>query len=387
MTRDIVTNPHILKKVIQDIYQCIPNPENISEVIKEIGDLLQAPYTSFQVENRFTHEMKTSIMTGYGESALKKYGEYFVYHDPWTQQVIKRGLIDEGFTLCQDLVSDKQFCNTEFYQDWGRYEKVRHAVGTNFTLDDAYILKIALQRHDEQNAFSSEEARFLNLLRPHIKQFVRLSNLNAREYANRQGWIEGLDRLKRGVWVVDANMKVVHLNTMAESIVAGHKDNDSKGWIDIQSGRLSLSEKASQEELLRRVASLIELISPVSPGVSIDTHALTDSLYEYVDVNIPAGCERLWLAPLALQGMPGLVAIISREDPTSSEEIQKIFDLPERQAQLCALLAQGETLQSCSESLNISLNTTRNTLAACYRRLNVNNQSKLILKVHSQLRL
>ena len=387
MTRNILTKPELLKKVIEDIYQCISTPENIGEVIKEIGGLLHAPYTSFQVENRFTHEMKTSIMTGYDESALKKYGEYFVYRDPWTQQVLKRGLIDEGFTLCQNLVSDKQFCNTEFYQDWGKYEKVRHAVGTNFTLDDSYILKIALQRHDEQSAFSSEEASFLNLIRPHIKQFVRLSNLNAREYANRQGWLEGVDRLKRGVWVVDANMKVVHLNKTAESILVGSKGSGSKGWINVQSGRLCLPDHTSQKELGRRVSALIEMISPVVTGSLINTHTLTDYLYEYIDIKIPAGCERLWLAPLALQGMPGLVALISREEPTSSDEIQKIFDLPERQAQLCALLAQGETLQSCSESLNISLNTARNTLAACYRRLNVNNQSKLILKVHSQLRI
>lgn len=372
-----VKDPQVLHSVIQEIYSCVPQPEKIQQVVQNIGCLLDAPYTSFQVENRFTHKMKTSIMTGYDDSALQKYGEYFVYHDPWTQEVVRRGLIDKGFTLCQSLVPDKQFCNTEFYQDWGKSEKVRHAVGTNFTLDDAFMLKIALQRHDDQQAFDEDEAAFLNLIRPHIKQFVRLSNLYARQNIVSQSWREGFDRLKRGVWILDGMMNVIYHNEAAAALISDGADEQSKHWIDIKAGTLKLSDSPAQKNLAEVVSKLSLLASPAITGAGVNTEILTNSLYESVDVKTSEDTETLWVAPLPVETRPGLVIVAARESLTTAEEIQQIFGLPPRQAQLCALLVRGNTVQECAEALNISLNTTRNTLVGCYRRLKVNNQSTL----------
>jgi len=74
----------------------------------------------------------------------------------------------------------------------------------------------------------------------------------------------------------------------------------------------------------------------------------------------------------------GLVMITGRKPLPNIDMLIKYHGLTQRQAQICLLLMQGHSLQTSAQKLNISVNTIRNTLATCFRILNIKNQSELI---------
>lgn len=361
---------------IQRFYQAIHQPDDVAAVMTELGDYLEAPYTSFQVENPLNHEMRLSIMTNYDPADLQRYGEYYVHHDPWTREVVRRGLIGEDFTLCQSLVSDKDYFNSEFYQDWGRLASVRHAVGTNFDLHDGYMLKIALQRHDGQQAFDQESAQFLNFLRPHIKHFVRLSDVFSQQQNQIHSWQKGLDLLRRPLWIVNASMRLVYHNAEAEQRMAAA---DSR--ITSHHQTLMLTDAKANQLLVARVQALSKLSMQGAQRSQLSISDIVSPLQDSITIGQQHSPDNLWLTPLITEQDSGWVMITASELLPGTEQLRGAFGLSERQAQLCLQLCSGRNLQDSAQALNISISTARNVLAVCFRKLGVTNQSELIIRL------
>jgi len=365
-----VINTDHLSHFIDQIYQAVYSSAGIDHVIQELANFIHAPYSAFQVENQYTHELRDCLLLGYDESAIKSYGDYYVTRDPWTIEGFKKGTINSDFIVGQHIVADKDYRNSEFYQDWGKEHGVRHAVGSGFEVNDGFVVKVSFQRHQDHQAFDKNIESFLNYLRPHLKNYVQLNPVFQGQGFNENSWQESLDCINRPLWVVDRLGKLVFANEMGNEWITTNK------CLQVEKGQLIPVIHTYQNKFLNTIHEMSQ--AQKQQGVLVNN----------LMIHHQGEVENLWLSPLVTEDcyQPDLVMIVGREQSPNEKELEILFSLTTRQSQICALLIQGECLQSIAKKLNISVNTVRNTLYACFRKLGVENQSELIMRLYSGIK-
>lgn len=363
-------DPLVLKHYINRIYQAVLDPEMMAGVFDDLRHVVEAPCSGFQVENIYTHELRQSSIIGYDENYLKDYSDYYIHRDPWTLEGLKRGLIDSPFIPSQHLLNDKVYIESEFYRDWGRKHGIRHAIGASFFLDDGFILKANFQRQSGQAVFDKDVETFLNLLRPHLSHFVRLSPMFQQPSEPSVSWQQTLNYLNRPVWVVNESLQLVFHNQRADEWL------DNGAYLSCKDGLLVTPDHQQQQLLMKRVRALKKM------AVSVDMLNTNENTHQYDRISLgnDANAESFWLSPVMENGKSagGLVMITGRNPLPNINILIEYHGLTQRQAQVCLLLMQGHSLQASAQRLNISINTIRNTLASCFRILNIKNQSELI---------
>lgn len=349
----------------------------MASIMSDLRGVVDAEYSAFQVESLSTFELRQALLIGYDEDSIESYTQYYVAQDPWTVEVLKNGLVDQPFMSGHRVLADNIYKESEFYRDWGRHYGVRHVVGTSLTLDDGFVFKANFQRSDSQEAFSEELESFLNWLHPHFRHFVRLSSMFQQQQEPHENWQQPLLHLNRPVWVVDKHMHLVFQNHSADDWLS------DSSYLTCVEGQLT-SPDYQQNNLLKQ--SVVRFSEPSLPGSGKHMDNRVHH-YDRVTLGSAVSSENFWLSPLMVQGETekGLVMIIGRKPLPNISMLMQYHHLTQRQAQICLLLMQGVTPQQMAQNLNISLNTVRNTISACFRVLNVKNQSELIRVLYSAL--
>ena len=365
---NLFSNTSMVSDYIQRIYQAVLNPGSIYDVVNDLRHAIDAPYGAFQVENIHTHQLVESFLIDYDDSAIETYADYFIERDPWTIEVLKRGLINQGFQASQRLISDKVYRETEFYQDWGRSNGVRHAIGTSFEIESCQMLKVCFQRHSDQSEFDSSAENFLNILHPHFQRFVQLSNVFNEYDCHQIDVSKSFDYIDRPVWIVDKSLNIVYHNSQADEWMK------SGCTLTKRQGKLSVLDYQQN----KTVSSMISKLSSGMDGLSVFESC--DAVR--IDIGSPMEEESFWVSPFSNgDSDTSLILVTGRKPMPNTEIIQKHHGLSKRQAEIAVLMLQGMSMQEVSNEMNISINTVRNTLTTCFKKLNVNNQSELIMRL------
>jgi len=370
-------DPQVLKHYINRLYQAVLEPKSMASIMSDLRGVVDAEYSAFQVESLYTFELRQALLIGYDEASIESYTQYYVAQDPWSVEVLKKGLVDQPFMSGHKMLADNIYRESEFYQDWGRHHGVRHVIGTSLTLDDGFVFKANFQRHDDQDPFDEELETFLNWLHPHFKHFVRLSSIFQHQQGLNENWQQPLLHLNRPVWVVDEHMNLVFHNYCADEWL-----RDSSYLSCIEGQLMSLDYQ--QNKILKQSVAQFSGLSMVN---SLKYQGSLMHQYDRVSLGSAESLESFWISPLMSQGetKKGLVMIIGRKPLPNINMLMQYHHLTQRQAQICLLLMQGVTPQQAAQKLNISLNTVRNTISACFRVLNVKNQSELIRLLYTAL--
>lgn len=361
-------NPEAVGGFIQRIYEAALTPDNIHQLVDDVRVYIDAPYGAFQIENLHTHELGDSHLFNYDESAISTYAENFTTKDPWTIKLLEENKLSGMFSSGIKHVPDKDYINSEFYQDWGKQNDVRYAIGSSFEINHSHMLKVSFQRHSDHTYFDEHIEGFLNLLQPHLSQFVQLSSVFQEQ--QQSNIAQMLLDLNRPVWIVNKDLEIIFHNHDA------HKWMQDGHYLSSHNNQLFTKQPQQQRLLAQQVKLTTEL--PHNPKLWRDNNG--SGGHEKMVLGTPSQNECFWLTPLPnCQDPTTSVALITGRKPLPKVDlIQRVHGLSQRKAQLCLLLMEGYSTSDAAQHLNISINTVRNNLAACFKELNVNNQSELV---------
>lgn len=368
--RDLSANSSLVNHYIQRIYQAILEPDLIYGLVDDIRQTVDAPYGAFQIEDIKTHELKSGFLMNYDQSAIDQYGRYYIELDPWTEAGFNKIL--NSFCVGHKMVRDKDYRESEFYQDWGKANDVRHAIGSGFDMEDGSVFKISFQRHSSQTEFNQDIENFLNILHPHLEHFVQLASTFQDQTGHASLWLGTLDTMSRPIWILDRHLRVVYSNHCADEWMSiGRILTSKKGMLCA----VNASQQSTLQQLVSRTARLLT--------GEFDYQKMKQKHWHHhrVVLGFHNQLENFWLSPFAanhLLSQEGLVLMTGRKPVPNTDQLAQYYGLTNRQAQLCALLMEGRALTEASQHLNISINTVRNILSACFHKLGVKNQSELI---------
>lgn len=369
--KSLAANSATVDHYVRRIYQATLEPNLIHGLIDDLRQTLDAPYGAFQVENKLTYNLESGVLLNYDQKAIDEYARYYVELDPWTRAGFHK--IVNRFCAGHKLVSDNEYCRSEFYQDWGRINDVRHVIGSGFNMENDSLFKVSFQRHSDHAEFDQDVEDFLNILQPHLAHFVRLAPLFEEQTSNANLWLSTLDSMARPIWILDSNLRIVYRNHCAEEWMNCGSIVTSKENILLTANK---QQQKTLHHLVRHTAHVLQ---------ACNTNKMMQKSYWHhhriVLESQHGQLENFWLSPFANQellGSDGLVLMTGRKSVPNTDQLTHSYGLTNRQAQLCALLMEGRALPEASQHLNISINTVRNILAACFNKLGVKNQSELI---------
>ncbi len=293
---------------------------------------------------------------------------------PWAS-IDRRG-VAHGFVCASEMVDqDLHFERSDFYREYMKPQGLALESPLCHVMASAEARPLAgvvIYRREGCRPFAPADFELLDLLAPHLGRayriHCRLGDARHEQHALR----EVMDRLPSGVILLDKDSRAVLTNRSADQILA------LADGIRLDSGRPRLDDPQQD----RTFQQLLE--------EAVRTRALRgQSFGKTMSVVRPSGRRSFasmvgaLLAPPPGTSLREAVAILFVADPEGSqisttEVLERLYDLTPAEAELLRLLAEGNSLERVAERRGVTMNTARSQLKQVFAKTDTRRQGELV---------
>lgn len=130
-----------------------------------------------------------------------------------------QGDIEEPIATA-DLIPLKQLTRTEFYRQWAKPQGLIDflSVVVDRTTISAAIFGVF--RHQTNGVFDDQARRKMRLIAPHIRRAVLIGKMFEFKAAEVATFVDTLDGLSAGMYLVDVNGRLIHANAAGNAILS-----------------------------------------------------------------------------------------------------------------------------------------------------------------------
>ena len=215
------TMDHELDDLIGKTYDVASGEGNWLEYGEALAAFGQAHAVAIHLKQADgTYENITQIQG----AAWEAYSQYYSKIDPFKEIATRppdRSLpsVDWIGQFGHELVPDSEFLNSEYFADFARPNGQRYSITTKFGPTD--LAMMALYRDERASPFDLRDLQNVHHLFPHLKRGLRLFEiLRTRQQAGTLG-LAVLDASPLSIILVDASLRVLFANRVADRLVAG----------------------------------------------------------------------------------------------------------------------------------------------------------------------
>ncbi|MBR1143381.1 helix-turn-helix transcriptional regulator [Bradyrhizobium sp. AUGA SZCCT0431] len=278
---------------------------------------------------------------------------------------------------CGDFITQDEFIDTTFYQEWWRpagYDT--EPLTTNLLVDGAASGIFTSYGLLNRSPFDSGQKRLFAALAQHLVRAVALQRRLYRLTSANEGALASLDGLQQGFLLVDAQARLLFVNRAARALL------DARDVLRLEAGTLSASDADAGQTLRGLIASCAG-----------EANAATD---RGGDIALPRGTARLPLNVLvtpirsetAMAAIPWTfsqhaVAIVLVSDPETEiqarvEDLRERFGFTPAEAAFALEIMKGDGRQATADRLGISVATARSHLTKIFDKTGVRRQAELV---------
>jgi DNA-binding CsgD family transcriptional regulator len=300
----------------------------------------------------------------------RAFDEHFIRLD--VRRPLIQALPQGSVFVGQRLLPDREFVRTEFYNDFLRPQGLFHIAGGVPINDQCRVVVLRVIRRRRDRPFAPRELRPIHLLLPHLRQALLLGEELFAARAQATAQMDVLDRFAAGVLTVAKSGRVLALNQAARAIIA-RKD----GLCLNAQGHLEAFRPSADQHLQRAISAAL------APPLAGDTPSQPLCLAR------PSGRRPLALLVAPVRSarfrdmVDGAQAIVFVMDPEIrlAPPVQHVcmhLGVTPAEAKLLIALAQGKSVASAAEELEISVHTARTQLKAALSKTAARRQGELI---------
>ncbi|MBX3291708.1 MAG: helix-turn-helix transcriptional regulator [Acidobacteria bacterium] len=357
-------------KTVSAIYEAAQSPTSrpLLDVCDKIGGMVNAQTDGLTVINTKTADL-TLVESKMEPELLRIYAEEF-QHINLIQKHIA-GLGPGGRLNRVDFIGDAEFGRSdiynEFFQKAGIYNFEYRVIAT----PGDYQAAIEFSRPKGRDNFSTADQDLIDVFVPHLGRAfsIHFNYLPARSHAG--VLTEVLDRIPRGVLVVDEARKVLFSNSSGSSILT-----EGDGIFINRRGGLSARNNADHKRFKAAIAGVF-----ASPGINSGWAAT-------IRLNRGNGKRPLELLIAKCtkgdcdQFGTGEKAIIFVSDPESkrvsvADVLCELYGLTRSEARVASLIVDGMSPAEVSNELCVSENTVKTHLKRIFSKTDTKRQTEL----------
>lgn len=347
--------------MIEHIYDALLDDEALDALPARLAEMVGARSATFQT---VVGETPVHVAAHYFSEEMGAYylANDIVALDPWTPQVVQRGLVNRAVSA-DDFMTRDTFKRTAFFNEFFRRfgDDTGVSLGGIITTRDGYV-GLGLHRPLGGAEYDLAERAALDAVLPHLR---RLAEARAR-----LGLLEGRIRDMETLLSSQA-APVIMTNGGGRILFANAAGIDLLSEMDGVSSNLGVLRAAGPSGA-RLEAALARAAGAKPTGDAILAPR-------------PSGKPplRIVVAPhRGLKATPGRVMVLiedpSTTDPTLGDRLRRLFGLSAAEAELAVLLADGRSMAEIADARRVLSSTARSQLNAVLAKTGARRQSDLM---------
>jgi DNA-binding CsgD family transcriptional regulator len=354
-----------LLQLIENVYEAALDEGLWRNLASEIARTFGSTSTTLQIQ-RIGASSQILSMTENVSARINVYREHYWKRDIWVERAVQNiGLSRVGSSA--DMITDKEFQETEFYRDWCRHLDVFYVVGAVFPTGRGELGVLGIHRPRSAGTYEEKDKYLVSRFLPHLQRALRVRDQLAQAALQRQVSLVALDRSETATLLVSPDNQIIYANPQAEGLLADGT------VIRSRNGRLTATAHNNDEQmsaLIRETSGRTDA-RPQNDGIMSLPRMYGQSLSVLV-------------APfrLVLHGQPAAGAIIFIRDPdrsiTAKASLGALFKLTPTEARIAESLANGKTIAEIAAAHRASLQTVRKQLKIIFAKTGTNRQAQCV---------
>lgn len=303
---------------------------------------------------------------------VEQYLEYYHTKDLWTLRGLETGTIKTGRAFVgQEIVSEKEFVETEFYQDFMRELESKNLITATIFDGNGDIPRVMMSvfAGNQSTPYDETALQFYNSIISRVQNSIALRHkFNAFEDQARSFEFV-FNAIEQPAFLVNHAGRLIAVNQAAESFIETNDDFQVRG-------RLLCWCPRDQKSLDAALAMIAETGSEdAGSAIAISIKSKQSPRPYILDIRtVPGSREVNGRTPCAL-------ICISADRPPDRARVAAVcdfYDLTRAEKALCLRLLDGHSLKMSAELLGVTEGTARQRLKTVFSKTQTHSQAALI---------
>lgn len=361
--------------LVQPLYSTVFAEDGWSLFLKRLQAVMECDVAIAVVLDRQGRPSEFMIEGGFSDAMAREYEHHFAAIDPWANNFIASQQPMGKVVLSQELLSDREFEQTEYYNDfWRPNDDLFHTCGTLIEVDEHTLANVGLPRRRSRGGYDPADIALLDVLSPHIRAALQLRGRfrEARDAA--AAAMAGLDAMSDAVMILDARGRIVHAN------LAAGAELTSGLHVTCRHGYVSAGKNVVAEDF----QSAFKKSAALAKGNALNAATVLSS--QELD---PAQRASISFYPLTLQdGQPSfelsgphvLLIVCFQQGPADANAplLRMLYRLTPAEVRVAMGLARGLGVEEIASSLGVGVGTVRIHLKHVFLKTGTRRQGQLV---------
>ena len=300
----------------------------------------------------------------------KIYFEKYVKLDPATTGHFFAG-IEQPISVT-DLMPYSEFIETRFYREWVQPQGVVDFLAAVLDKSVTRVAMFGVFRHERDGLVDDEARRRISLIVPHIRRAVLVSRVIDLKKTEAATFADTLDGLSAGMFLLDAEARVVHANIAGRTIL-GMND-----FLFASSGQIVVRDREIDRGLRQLLANAGGGDSAVgTAGIDLPLRAQDGTRYVAHVLPLTSGARRL--AGAAYSAVAALFVRKSAiEVPSPPEVIAGAYHLTPTELRVLLAIVEVGGVPEVAVALGVAESTVKTHLGHLFEKTGVTRQADLV---------
>ena len=361
--------------LIGDIYDAALDPSRWTAVLRRTRDVVGGSAAVVFSKDARTKRLQIYHHCGGMDPHYRQlYFDHYEKLDPTTGVQVISGIGEPIGTV--DIMAIEDFQKTRFYQEWRRPQGVVDfvAAALDRTATCAVLFGVFRQH---RHGFVDDDTRWrMRQIVPHIRRAILISKVIEDKTAEAATFADALDGLSAGMFVVDAEGRIVHSNASGQALL------DDGAALDGAHGRIRPTDAAAARALKDVVAASGDNAAMGIKGIAVPLTGRDGKRYAAHVLPLTMGARRRTGARYE-----AVAAVFVRkaeiEAPSAPDIIAKHYQLTPTELRVLLAIVDIGGVRETSEALGIGEATVKTHLHRVFGKTGASRQADLVKLVAS----
>jgi DNA-binding CsgD family transcriptional regulator len=358
-----------LSALIGDIYDAALDPALWTDVLASITDFVGGQAGGLLSKDSVSKLGNAFYHVGVDPHYMQIYTETYVKFDP----MATLPFFDvEQVVSTPDLVPYDEFCQGRFFREWAEPQNFVDAANAVLEKSVTSCAYISIMRSKKSGMVDDAMRRRMALVIPHVRRAVLIGKVIDLKQGEAASFADTLDGLGAGLFLVDANGRIVHANAAAHVILGAGDVLRAVG------GRLVADDAQVDQSLRETFAAADNGDADIGiKGIALPLTAHDGERYVAHVLPLTAGARRRTGA-----GYAAAAALFVRraalETPSPPEVIAKTYKLTPTELRVLLAIVEVGGVPEVATALGVADTTVKTHLGRVFQKTGATRQADLV---------
>jgi DNA-binding CsgD family transcriptional regulator len=359
----------VISALIGDIYDAALNAARWPAVLEKIVGFVGGAAAGLLSKDAVSKIGDAHYHFGVDEHYIRLYREKYWRFDPLSPLLF----FDAGqVTSRSDYLSDEEFREGRFHKEWTGPQGFIDAANVVLEKSVTSCAILSVIRSESDGMVDDEMRRRMALLIPHVRRAVLIGRVIDLKTAEAATFADTLDGLTAGMFLVDADARIVHAN------VAGHAMLAAGDLLGASGGRLRARDAQADQTLHEAFVAAGSGDSAVGDkGVAVPMAAAAGERYVAHVLPLTSGLrQRAGATYAAVAAL--FVRKAALDTPASPEVIAKSYRLTPGELRVLLAVVEVGGVPEAADALGVAETTVRFHLGQLFEKTGTHRQADLV---------